>query len=387
MDKLQEFWYCVSPQNDIPIYKGETLDETVVGDLIGFLDYYRENCSENISQSLQSALLHDPKYIKVVRLLLGITNKRFYLDMTYLAHVATDASGERLVKEKREDLKKYSTAWFMGRLSPEKKDREVWAKLISTYFISDGLEPILNALLPLSKNVIKQIYAKLIAPKEIQQKLAKYRGHGAEQLLAKSLHDTGANIYPPNKHLTPMAEHDPNVRLSTMEIVAHEEASAGVHSFDLIIKDGDGAIRGLVQSLIHTSDPGQYGVNKSDETVEIRKLLDTYNKKHRKKPVYLIGSVDGVGFCENPTRTIGKMLSEFDSFVQVSTMFKGILYMQQVGLTSGLRYIVLDDDYFSPEVMEYFNQEYIEPAGVTLVHELPDGCEKRVRAGCAWLGY
>lgn len=39
-----------------------------------------------------------------------------------------------------------------------------------------------------------------------------------------------------------------------------------------IIKDADGDIRALVQSLIHTSDPGQYGVNKSDETVDIKKF-------------------------------------------------------------------------------------------------------------------
>ena len=60
--------------------------------------------------------------------------------------------------------------------------------------------------------------------------------------------------------------------------------------------------------LIHTSDPGQYGVNKSDETVDIKKLIDQYNEAYPEKPVYLIGNVDGVGFSENPNGTIAKML-------------------------------------------------------------------------------
>ena len=29
MNKLQEFWYCVAPQNDIPLYRGEALDDSV----------------------------------------------------------------------------------------------------------------------------------------------------------------------------------------------------------------------------------------------------------------------------------------------------------------------------------------------------------------------
>lgn len=385
MRKLQEFWYCVAPQNDIPLYRGEALDNNVVTDLIAFLNYYRDNIQKTFSESIQKALLHNPKFINNIRLLLGISNKRFYLDMTYLAHISTTSAGERIVAEKREDLTKHSTAWFVGKLS--RKGKEEWAKLISEYFVSNDLEQILNAFLSLPEDMVKEIFNNLIAPKEIQQKQAKYRGHGAEQLAAKSFHDAGANIYPEKKHLTPMAERDPNVKLSTMEIVSHEAAAAGIHSFDLIIKDADGDIRALVQSLIHTSDPGQYGVNKSDETVDIKKLIDKYNETHPEKPVYLIGNVDGVGFSENPHRTIEKMLDAFDSFVQINTMFKASLYMQQLGLTSGVRYIMLDDDYFSSEMKEYFNRKYIEPAGVTLVDKLPCSYEKSVRAGRALLIY
>ena len=385
MNKLQEFWYCVAPQNDIPLYRGEMLDDSVVIGLLAFLNYYRNNIQDTFSKSIQKALLYNPNFINDIRLLLGISNKRFYLDMTYLAHISTTINGDRFVPEKREDLIKHSTAWFVGRLSREGK--EEWAKLISGYFLSNDLEQILNAFLSLSENLVKEIFNNLIAPKEIQQKQAKYRGHGAEQLVAKSFFDVGSIIYPVNKHLTPMAERDPNVNLTTMEIVSHEVAAIGIHSFDLIIKDADGDICALVQSLIHTSDPGQYGVNKSDETVEIKKMIDKYNELHSEKPVYLIGNVDGVGFSENPNGTIAKMLGAFDSFVQINTMFKVGLYMQQIGLISGIRYIVLDDDYFSSETKEYFKQKYIEPAGVELVNEIPCNYKKIIRAGRAMLIY
>ena len=104
MNKLQEFWYCVAPQNDIPLYRGEALDDSVVTGLLSFLNYYRNNRQETFLESIQKALLHNPHFINDIRLLLGISDKRFYLDMTYLAHISTTANGERLVAEKREDL-------------------------------------------------------------------------------------------------------------------------------------------------------------------------------------------------------------------------------------------------------------------------------------------
>lgn len=61
--------------------------------------------------------------------------------------------------------------------------------------------------------------------------------------------------------------------------------------------------------------------------------------------------------------------------------------MQQLGLTSGIRHIMLDDDYFTSEAKEYFNQKYIEPAGVELINALPCCYEKSVRSGRAMLIY
>ena len=85
--------------------------------------------------------------------------------------------------------------------------------------------------------------------------------------------------------------------------------------------------------------------------------------------------------------TIAKMLGVFDSFVQVNTMFKAGLYLQQLRLISGIRAVLLDEDYFSTEAKEHFYRNYMEPAGVKLVDEVPEYAKKRIRAGRAWLIY
>lgn len=379
MTDLQEFWYCVAPQSQIPLYRGESMDDAVVESLLEFVEFCRTSTAPSLPETLRQALLTRPASIADIRLLLGISDKRFYLDMTYLSHICTTKEGRRLVEEARQDLIKHSTAYFVRRLrGPMGQD---WAEVVADYFLSNGLEEILTAFLSLSEEQVRQIFNNLIAPKEIQQKQAKYRGHGAEQAVAQSFFDVGAILYPPQKHRSPMAERDPNVDLHTMKLVSHEAADAGVHSFDLLIRDEAGRIRVLVQSLIHTSDPGQYGVNKSDETVEIKRLVQLYNQSHPDARVYLFGNVDGVGFSENPNGTIAKLLRSFDGFAQMNTLFKTGLFLQQVGLLQGIRYVCLDEAYFSPEAMEHFRRSCIAPAGAELVQAPPAHVRRAVPAG------
>lgn len=194
---------------------------------------------------------------------------------------------------------------------------------------------------------------------------AKYRGHGAEQAFAQVITACGLKITPENKDTDPMAQYDPNVNLSTMTVVPRNAGNENCHSFDLLIKDRDSSIRVLIQSLIHSSDPGQYGVNKSDETVDIYKLVRVYNNKiNMNHQVYLLGSVDGVGFCENPNGTIIKMLNAFDDFFQMHTLFKIPVFLQKIGMINTVKGIMFDKDYFSDSVINYFVDTYLTPAGI-----------------------
>ncbi len=380
MTHLQEFWYCVAAQGEIPLPQGGSPGDGTVGQLLEFLDYFRGQGQAPLAQALPQALLEHPAFVSSARVLLGISDKRFYLDMTYLAHMAADQSGRRLVPERREDLRKHNTAWFLRQLTLPGKEN--WAELISGYFLSSGLEQILTAFLSLSEPVVRSIFRKLIAPKEDQQKHAKIRGHGAEQLAARCLREWGVSFQPQDKDLRPMGQQDPNVDLRTMTPTHHQPGIPHIASFDLLILDGQGRIRGLVQSLIHTSDPGQFGVDKSDKTLEIRRYTDRYNQAHPEAPVSLIGIVDGVGYCENVSGTIAKMLTAFDCFVQVHTLFK--LHLQQLGLLRGIRAVRLEEAFFTPEAMAHFEAHYLLPAGAALVRQPLDSPGRPAGKAALW---
>ena len=216
---------------------------------------------------------------------------------------------------------------------------------------------------------------------------AKYRGHGAEMAFARVFVKSGVDIVPEQRHTDPMAGYDPNVDLSTMEIVQRNEENPDIHSFDLVVKDLDGSIRVLVQSLIHSSDPGQYGVNKSDETVTIKNKIERYNLSNPDKRVYLLGSIDGVGFCENPRGTILKMIDVFDEFFQINTLFKIPLFLYKIGLVEDLAGITLDEDYFESHVIEYFEKTYLNPLGISNSKDLTASSYRTFRAGKAIVAF
>lgn len=368
MNKIEEFWYCVAPQEDLPLYKGQEISSDACTKLISLVNKYRSlvfsRKYRTSDEMIYKIILEQPSIISDMRVLVGISDKRLYLDLTYIANVYCDENNTRFVSESREHLIKHDTKYFIRLLSTSPL-KEKLAVEITKYFISHGLTRILNTFTTLSTEQIEPIFNNLIAPKEIQQMQAKYRGHGAEQAFAQIITACGLKIIPENKDTDPMAGYDPNVDLSSMTIVPRNAADANCHSFDLIITNNDLRIRVLIQSLIHSSDPGQYGVNKSDETVDIYKRIQNYNAKvntpHR---VYLLGSVDGVGFCENPNGTIVKMLDAFDDFFQMHTLFKIPVFLQKIGMINHLVGIAFDTTYFEPRVIDYFTSTYLAPLGL-----------------------
>lgn len=365
MNKLEEFWYCVAPQEDLPLYKSQEISSVACTNLINFIELYKAKKSPDSPENIiQKIILQNPDIISDIRVLVGVSDKRLYLDLTYLANIYTDANNRRLVSEDREHLLKHNTPFFIRQLSisPMKK---VLASEITNYFVERGLLDILNTFTSLTKEQIIPIFDNLIAPKEIQQMQAKYRGHGAEQAFAKIVTACGCSITPQHKDIDPMAGYDPNVDLSLMSVVTRDTGNENCHSFDLIVNDESGNIRVLIQSLIHSSDPGQYGVNKSDETKDIYKRITIYNEnKPGNQKVYLLGSVDGVGFSENPNGTIVKMIDAFDDFFQMHTLFKIPLFLQKIGMINNVEGIAFDKSYFEDKAIDHFVTNYLVPLGV-----------------------
>lgn len=373
MTKLEEFWYCVAPQEDLPLYDGQENNPECCKKLIKLIERYKSATKEDKPEDIiKKIILENPKIISDMRVLVGVSDKRFYLDLTYLTNVYADDKNNRLVEESRAELIKHTTSYFTSLLKhlPMKK---ILAELITDYFVARGLISILNTFINLTSEQITSIYKNLIAPKEIQQVQAKYRGHGAEQAFARMIDACDLAMIPADKATDPMAAHDPNVDLSTMQIIEKDSKNPNCHSFDLIIKDASGQLRVLIQSLIHSSDPGQFGVDKSTETINIKNLLNTYNvEKNSDRKVYLLGSVDGVGFCENPNGTLVKMLGAFDDFFQMHTLFKIPIFLQQIGLIDTVVGVGFDTEYFEEHAIKHFCDTYLTPNGLrNMTKEFP----------------
>lgn len=365
MNKLEEFWYCVAPQEDLPLYKGQAISSSACTNLINFIKKYKSKIGSDTPENvIQSIILDNPSIISDIRVLVGVSDKRLYLDLTYLVNVFKDSKNRRFVSEERQHLLKHDTKYFV-RLLTNSSMKKVLAAEITNYFVQRGLLDIINTFMSLSEDQIIPIFDNLIAPREIQQMQAKYRGHGAEQAFAKVVTACGCAITPENKDIDPMAGYDPNVDLSVMNVVTRDASNEDCHSFDLIVNDNSGRIRVLIQSLIHSSDPGQYGVNKSDETKDIYKRIEHYNSKVKtNEKVYLLGSVDGVGFSENPNGTIVKMIDYFDDFFQIHTLFKIPLFLQKIGIINNVLGVAFDNDYFEDKAISHFVDTYMTPLSI-----------------------
>lgn len=373
MNKIEEFWYCVSNQDQLPIYKFEEISSSQSSKmLIDFITEYKiqSNTHKNIDnqQIIANILLVTPTYLNEIRKLVGISDKRLYLELSFIFNRYTTKNGKNIFNEKRTELKKHSTTFFINALLHHPYKTEI-ANVISNYFIEKDLLNILDIFSHSNDENIAKLFKFLMEPKELQQKEAKYRGHGAELEVAKIFSNCGQIIYPPQKSINPMESKDPNVDLSTMTIIDRDISNSNIHSFDIIILDSDNNIRILVQSLIHSSDPGQYGVDKSNETIIIKNLINNYNLSNPSKPpVYLLGSVDGVGFIENPNGTIIKMLNYFDEFVQLNTTFKIGLFLYKLGLIPDLKGVYLDNAFFDSNMISHFTST-IKELGLKVVEK------------------
>lgn len=239
---------------------------------------------------------------------------------------------------------------------------------------------LLIALKKLDLTEITALINNLIMPSEIQQAKTKRRGHGAEWQLAIVLHQLGINFIPSDKHTNPMSSDDPNVDKQTFLLTTRNEETAW--SFDIIVQENATAFKIFVQGLIHTSDPGQYGVNKSGETVSIKQGLTAHNQNNYTSKE-LWGLADGVGFIENPENTIFKMLHAFDTFVQLKTLYKAGLRLHQLGLVT-IRAIKFDITFYTVAEADAMFTKYGSP-DIQKVTDNSTPIGTQIQAGKAWL--
>lgn len=108
MNKIEEFWYCVAPQEDLPLYKGQEISSDACTKLIALVNKYKAMVAAGsygtTDEIINKIIIDEPSIISDMRVLVGVSDKRLYLDLTYLANFYSDENNTRLVPEAREHL-------------------------------------------------------------------------------------------------------------------------------------------------------------------------------------------------------------------------------------------------------------------------------------------
>lgn len=373
-----EFWFHVANQDEIPIFG--IVDKGL--DIPLLMKILEELPDENKPNYINQIILDNPDTIDFLRTFVGISDKRMYLELSYLFAKTKFQPSDNLniLGKSMYELDKHPLTFFKNIVKGKKVElAQKSVEIIGSYLIDRQLLQILELLKKLKQSEIETIVDKLILPKEIQQAEAKRRGHGAEHMVAALLYQLGISFIPSDRYLNPMSSKDPNVDIDTFEIVQKQK---GTYSFDLIIETHLHNPLAFLQGLIHTSDPGQYGVNKSDETVQVKRDMSLSNQKYNTNKQHW-GLVDGVGFSENKKDTIDKMLSEFDCFLQLKSIYKAGLQLHKLGLVS-IKAIRFDMDFYNKDEAQLMFDKY-GSTDILLITDntIPQGQE--IEAGKAWL--
>ena len=375
-----EYWYHVSPQRELPIAGSIDLDFSVER-VKACLDALATKPSDKAArQFLSNELVAAPSLFNDLRQLLGLTDKRSYLELSYIASRHPHPSEKvGLCGCHPWAMARHTMSFFLNMLkSKDKAVRAASAAMMAEFLMNERLRATAVGYSKVTAAQLRMVYETLIVAREIQQKAAKRRGHGCEAALAKVIQQFDVGFLPKEKAENPFAA-DRNLDANTLEVVPKETGET--YSFDLLLLDGSN-VRVAIQSLIHTSDPGQYGVNKSNETVDVARRIAQHNKRQPGRPIELWGMLDGVGFSENKEDTLNKMLRAFRFFVQFNTLYKAPLRLHELGLTQ-VRAIRFGKQYSAAD-KKAMADKYV-PKGVRILRT-EDGEPPRlrgVRAGWA----
>ena len=377
-DFRKEYWFHVSNQNEIPIF-GHA-EKSINSKVIYNISRKIQGNSDDF-ESLKQIITLDPNTIDTLRTIVGVTDKRMYLELSYIfnKHRQKVNSDTNILGESVYLLKKHTVSYFKRMINEHSETGQEVLNIIAKYLEHRGVLSMLHVLNKMEEEEISTLVDYLLLPKEIQQEETKKRGHGAEQALALFLHNIGISFIPNQRHINPMSQDDQNVNKETFTLAPRDEKKTW--SMDLIITHKEQP-RIFVQGIIHSSDPGQYGVNKSGETVSVKTGLKKHNRTAPIKKE-LWGLVDGVGFIENPENTIFKMIQQFDTFVQLKSLYKAGLKLHKLGLVK-IKAIRFDMSFYSPKEADEMFELYGSDDIIKITdNSIPKG--KEIPAGKAWI--
>ena len=369
-----EYWYNVMLQDEMPLAALAGANSTTYDvELLATLLDTVSSAGQSARGRLASLLIRCPNAFTTARSFLGIANKRAYLELSFLfsrqATSPSDPTG--LCGCPPWAMSKHPMDFFLNLIAQPGPKRRRSARILANYLVDHGLLT-LAASLPSDMTTLQSIQDHIVNPRELQQQRAKRRGHGCEAELARVIHQCGVAYLPPNRHVNPLGSKDPHIDMHSLNVSAGKRGTT--RSFDVVVLDRRRNPRVLIQSLVHTSDPGQYGVNKSDETVQVATELASSGRSRQVEHWALL---DGIGFSENKEGTLNRMIAVLDYFIQLNTLYKAPLRLHRLGLCR-VEAIRFDTRYYSNDDIRAIGRRYV-PKGVRIIASGRRG-SKRVKA-------
>lgn len=361
-----EYWYHVASQDEMPLAGSARTPLALSGlDAIhpAGLPYQTGSLEES---DIASWILADPDLALQLRLVLSISDKRFYLDLSYLFSRTRIAEGTdtTVCGCLPNTMRKHSTAAIIGFVARgASARRERAAAVIADYLVHKGLLVVLDLYFGLNPEQRMAINDLWLAPHNVQQNETKRRGHGAEAEVAQALVDAGVVVFPPSKATDPMGAPDPNISLDTFAIAPR--VAGQTVSVDVAVLDRDENLKAMVMGLVQSSDPGQFGVDKAATNGRIRELLDQH-RRTTGSHLELWGIVDGIGYAENPNGTIYPMLRHFDHFVQHNSAYKAVLGAGRLGLVRTVA-VMYDMTFYTQVTRQQMHERY--GAGTVMIDD------------------
>lgn len=367
-----EYWYNVSSQFELPLAAAKVKPE-----LAKKLDSIASACNSgkhSLSALIQRTLLEEPDSLHELRGLVSIPDKRLYLDLSYIFSRTKSSGRGSLCGCFASALIRHQTSYFINILKKDNADANIASRVITEYLMMKGLQAILEAYSEMSATQRAAVMRCLIIPKEMQQIDAKLRGHGPEAKLAELIEFLGCSFLPEGKAKNPMASHDPNINHTTFEVEARD-AEATFSSDMVVLQPKTKLVRICIVGLVHSSDPGQFGVDKARTVQYIRSKIDIFNEQNKGRDIEIWGLVDGVGYSENKNGTLNAMLPHFHCFVQLKTLWKAALRLHQLELAR-IRAIEFNPSFYSANHVAQF-ERYIpqDVQVVTRIDDRPTNCE------------
>jgi hypothetical protein len=378
---LDEYWMHVAAQEEMPLAGAAKIQSTLekIETLFPSSSAYEPGSITEIQ--IAEMLLRDASVANELRMLASISDKRFYLDLSYrfsreLIHPDAPATICGCLPH---TMRRHGTATLLNYISrgtPERRKRA--AGVTARYLSAKGVLTVLDLYLSLDANTREAVRIKWLYPKEAQQNETKRRGHGAEAEVARVLAEAGIAIIPENKAQNPMGAHDPNVSLENFEISPRD--SRTTISVDIAAADPNNRLQIIVFALVQSSDPGQFGVNKAETNRTNRERLDQF-RSNTGSQLEMWGVVDGIGYSENVNGTLAPMLGAFHQFVQHKSSFKALLGAHRLGLCEvvGVRY---DSDFYTEQTSTSMHSKYGSDVPVH-VSTRPNVFDREIVAGKA----